>query len=187
MAGVASSSWRRAVSTDVGGGGGGGVSREDMPFFHHRRPPRSVDAPPRMKFKSPVKRASKLYAELKVEAVQQSVTRNPKVLQVPFRVGDAIEIEMVAQGGVNSNELEKVRGVVLGRDNRGLGTGVYLRDVVFGEPVERKIALHSPLLRSLKVLEQNFVHKGKRKIKRAKLYYLRDRLPVGTYTPISIL
>eukprot|EP00957_Ditylum_brightwellii_P082911 6304080-Ditylum_brightwellii.AAC.1 len=43
--------------------------------------------------------------------------------------------------------------------------------------------LHSPLLKSLKVLEKNFVHKGKKKVKRAKLYYLRDRLPVERIIP----
>jgi hypothetical protein len=35
------------------------------------------------------------------------------------------------------------------------------------------------MLRSIKVLEKNFVHKGKRKVKRAKLYYLSDRNPAG--------
>jgi len=40
------------------------------------------------------------------------------------------------------------------------------------------VPLHSPLLRSLEVLEKNFVFKGKRKVKRAKLYYLSDRNPL---------
>lgn len=47
-----------------------------------------------------------------------------------------------------------------------------------GEHVERKIKLHSPMVKSLKVLEEGFVNRGKKKgkrIKRAKLYYLRDR------------
>ena len=85
-------------------------------------------------------------------------------------------------GGVNSTQqLNKVRGVVLGRTNRGLGSGVYLRDVVMGEPINRKIPLHSPLVKKIDLLEENFVFKGRRKIKRAKLYYLKDRLPNGTY------
>jgi Ribosomal protein L19 len=51
---------------------------------------------------------------------------------------------------------------------------------VFGVPVERRVPLHSPLVRSIKVLESNFVYKNRRKVKRAKLYFLRDRNPVGT-------
>lgn len=161
-----------ATTTD-----GGGVSPRDMRYFHHGRRPRY----PSPKFKSPRKRASKLFGELHQEAVQHSVERNPQVLTTQFRVGDAIELEVVSSGGVNgTNDIEKIRGVVLGRTNRGLGSSVLIRDVVFGEPVERKIPLHSPLLKSLKVLEDNFVFKGKRKVKRAKLYYLRNRLPQET-------
>lgn len=93
---------------------------------------------------------------------------------------------MVAQGGVNSSSTEKVRGVVLGMTKRQLGTGVYLRDVVFGEPIDRKIPLYSPLLKNITVLEENFVFKKKRKIKRAKLYYLRDRLPQETKVTTGI-
>lgn len=113
--------------------------------------------------------------EITQETVAKSKAKSPKVFDVNFRPGDAIELVMIAQGGVKSTETEKVRGVVLGKVNRGLGSAVYLRDVVFGEPVDRKIPLHSPLIKSIKVLEENFVKKGKKKIKRAKLFYLRDR------------
>uniref|UniRef100_A0A6S8Z0T6 50S ribosomal protein L19, chloroplastic n=1 Tax=Ditylum brightwellii TaxID=49249 RepID=A0A6S8Z0T6_9STRA len=164
---------------------GTGVPIEQMPYYHHTKksetplPHGDPRRPP--KFKSPRKRASKLFHELNVEAVDKSAESNPNVLKVPFRVGDAIEIEMVSMGGVNSSaNVDKLRGVVLGRSNRGLGSSVQIRDVMYGEPIDRQIMLHSPLLKSLKVLEKNFVHKGKKKVKRAKLYYLRDRLPVET-------
>lgn len=143
---------------------------------HHGKRPRFRN---RTKFKSPRKRASSLLDTLNKEAVFRSKQGNPAVLEVPFRVGDAIEIQYVDQGGVHSKQVDKIRGVVLGKVNRGLNSAVYLRDVVFGEPIDRKIHLHSPLLKSLKVLEENFVFKKKKKVKRAKLYYLRDRLPTG--------
>jgi len=107
----------------------------------------------------------------------------PQVFGVPFRVGDAVEIQVLEDGGVDNpqnKKLDKIRGVVLGRVNRGLDTSIYLKDVVFGEHMERKIKLHSPMIKTLKVLEENFVHKGRKKIKRAKLYYLRDRKPDET-------
>lgn len=149
-----------------------GVSPEEMPFHHLRSSP-NIPKNPHKKFTSPRKRANKMMAEI-TEASKKEL-HNSKVHDVKFRVGDAIEIEMN-----RNNETEKIRGVVLGMDNRGLGTGIYLRDVVFGEPIDRKIPLYSPLLQSITVLEENFVFKKKRKIKRAKLYYLRDRLPQET-------
>lgn len=156
-----------------------GVTAAEMPYLHHA----GHDEKPRPKFKSPRKRASKLFDILKKEKVAESTASNPAVHDVPFRVGDALELEVLDSGGVNnSNNLkyDKIRGVVLGRENRGLDTGIFLKDVMFGEHVERKIKLHSPMVKTLKVLEKNFVFKGKRKVKRSKLYYLRDRNPEET-------
>lgn len=151
-------------------------AEKDM-LFHYIRP-QKIKEETHTKFISPRKRANKMMTEITLSAKEEA--HNPKVHDVAFRVGDSIELTMVSQGGVNSNQTEKIRGVVLGMVKRGLGSGVYLRDVVFGEPVDRKIPLYSPLIKDIKVLEKNFVFKGKRKIKRAKLYYLRDRLPQET-------
>jgi large subunit ribosomal protein L19 len=118
--------------------------------------------------------------DVTTEAVQKSKEARPKVWR-DFTVGDAVEVKMVASGGVKSHNLEKIRGVVLGIFRRGLDSSVLLRDVVFGVPVERRVPLHSPLLRSIKVLESNFVYKGRRKVKRAKLYFLRNRNPLGEF------
>lgn len=160
---------------------GPGVPAEEMPYHHFF--PRNMNPPDTVKqgkFVSPRKQANKMFALINDEAINKSKESRPNVHDVPFRVGDSIEITMVSEGGVNSNKLEKIRGVVLGRINRGLGSSCYIRDVVFGEPIDRKIPLFSPMLKSIKVLEQNFVFRGKRRIKRAKLYYLRDRLPQET-------
>lgn len=155
-----------------------GVDPKDMPFLHFRRTISQQEQPNRQKFKIPRKRASKLFHQINTELVQDNVEQKPAVLQVPFRVGDAIEVTQVASGGVHSTEMETVRGVVLGIRRRGLGSAIYIRDVLMGEPMERHIPFHSPLVKSIKVLQKNFV-KGKegKKIKRAKLYYLRKRNP----------
>jgi large subunit ribosomal protein L19 len=150
--------------------------KTEMPFLHHGTRPRFRDY---VKFQSPRKTASKLLHDITNEAVQKSKEARPKVWR-GFSVGDAVEVKMVATGGVKSHSLEKIRGVVLGIFRRGLDSSVLLRDVVFGVPVERRVPLHSPLVRSIKVLESNFVYKNRRKVKRAKLYFLRERNPVGT-------
>ena len=148
---------------------------DEMHYFHFNRREK-----PKPKFKSPRKRASKLLSELNDEAVSKSKEANPDIWSTHVRVGDAIEITSVNQGGVDSTDVEKLRGVVLGKTHRGLATSVILRDVVMGTPIERKVCLHSPLIKSVKVLEENFVYKGKRKVKRAKLYFMRDRKPEDT-------
>lgn len=165
-----------------------GVLPADMPFLHHI----GNDEKPKPKFKSPLKRASKLLNELQLEAVAKSKASKPAVWEVPFKVGDAVELEVLDDGGVdnpNNKPLDKIRGVVLGRENKGLDTAIYLKDVLYGEHVERKVKLHSPMVKTLKVLEEGFVNRGKKKgrrLKRAKLYYLRDRKPEETrVTPIS--
>lgn len=125
--------------------------------------------------------------ELNKEAVEKSKAANPAIWEQSFRVGDSMELKMVSQGGVHakegddkSQEIEKVRGVVLGIIKRGLASTVILRDVVFGEAMERKIPLHSPMIKEAKVLERNFIFKGKKKVKRAKLYYFRNLNPLLT-------
>ena len=156
------------------------VARADMPFLHHGKRPRHRGY---VKFKSPRKRASKLLDELNKEAAEKSKAANPAMWDAGFRVGDSIEIKMVTQGGAVPREgfnqdIEKIRGVVLGIVNRGLASSVIIRDVVYGLPIERKIPMHSPMVKDCQVLERNFIFKGKKKVKRAKLYYFRNLNPL---------
>jgi large subunit ribosomal protein L19 len=153
---------------------------EDRPFVHHGSRPRYRNNP---KFKSPRKRASKLFAELHQEACEKAKTATPHIWQTNVRVGDSVELKMVSQGGLKDSdkqEVEKIRGVVLGIVNRGLGSSMILRDVVYGLPIERRIPLYSPMIKDATILERNFIFKGRKKVKRAKLYYFRDRNPLLT-------
>ena len=155
-------------------------SPEDRAFVHHGNRPRYTSY---TKFKSPRKRASKLFSELNKEACEKAKVENPVVWQEDIRVGDSVELRMVSQGGLvdsDKQEVEKIRGVVLGIVNRGLGSSMILRDVVYGVPIERRIPMYSPMIKDAKLLERNFIFKGKKKVKRAKLYYFRDRNPLLT-------
>lgn len=153
---------------------------DEMPFVHHGHRPRYRDYE---KFKSPRKRASKLFWELNNEACEKGKEANPTIWEGSICVGDSVELKMVSQGGLKEGEkqeLEKIRGVVLGIVNRGLGSSLVLRDVVYGLPIERRIPMYSPMIKEAKVLERNFIFKGKKKVKRAKLYYFRERNPLLT-------
>ena len=59
-------------------------------------------------------------------------------------------------------------GVCIAKKNRDINSSFTVRKISFGEGVERTFALHSPNLSSVKVIRSG-------KVKRAKLYYLRDR------------
>jgi len=153
---------------------------DEMSFVHHGNRPRHCDYE---KFKSPRKRASKLFGELNDEACEKGKKTNPSIWKNSICVGDSVELKMVSQGGLKEGEkqeMEKIRGVVLGIVNRGLGSSLILRDVVYGLPIERRIPMYSPMIKEATVLERNFLFKGKKKVKRAKLYYFRDRNPLLT-------
>jgi ribosomal protein L19 len=125
-----------------------------MPFLHHRPDyrapsdeeddcgdddsfsPSTTATGGRPKFRNPRKRASKLFHQLQTEAETESRLSKPEVWTVPFKVGDAIELGILDDGGAanpNNKKLDHVRGVVLGRENKGLDTSIYLKDVLYGE------------------------------------------------------
>ena len=59
-------------------------------------------------------------------------------------------------------------GICIAVRKRGLGSTVVLRNVVDGVPFERGFPMYSPLIQNAEML-------GKRRVRRAKLYYLRDK------------
>ena len=85
-----------------------------------------------------------------------------------FDVGDIIKMR------IKVKEAEKVRihpfeGTVIKKTGHGLGVAFTVRKVSFGEGVERTFPVHSPVIEKIEVISKGVV-------KRAKLYYLRDRL-----------
>ncbi len=89
--------------------------------------------------------------------------------QVPqFHVGDTVDVlSRIREGGKERTQV--FNGVVIARSGRGMNASFTVRRIVNNEGVERVFVLHSPL-----VLEVNVKRRGKGR--RAKLYYLRDRV-----------
>jgi large subunit ribosomal protein L19 len=78
---------------------------------------------------------------------------------------------VVVQIKVKEGERERLQafeGVVIAKRNRGLHSSFTVRKISYGEGVERVFQTHSPLIDSITV-------KRKGRVRRAKLYYLRDR------------
>ena len=64
--------------------------------------------------------------------------------------------------------IQYFEGVCIAKKNRDLNSSFTVRKISFGEGVERTFALYSPNVASIKVIRSG-------KVRRAKLYYLRDR------------
>ena len=79
-----------------------------------------------------------------------------------FKVGDELEVIIKMEEGRN----QSFKGTVIARRNRGLRSSVTLRKTTQGVGVERVFALHNPIL--------TFTRIRKGRVRRAKLYYLRN-------------
>ena len=84
-----------------------------------------------------------------------------------FRSGDTMKVTLKIVEGERSR-LQNFEGVCIARKNNGLNSSFTVRKISHGEGVERVFPLFSPLISKIEI-----VRKGE--VKRAKLYYLRDR------------
>ena len=84
-----------------------------------------------------------------------------------FAPGDTVIVNVNVVEG-NRKRVQAYEGVVISRRNRGLNSNFIVRKISSGEGVERTFQLYSPLIASIEV-------KRRGDVRRAKLYYLRER------------
>ena len=84
-----------------------------------------------------------------------------------FAPGDTLVVQVRVREG-NRERLQAFEGVVIGKRNRGLNSAFTVRKISHGVGVERTFQSHSPLIESISVKRRGDVRK-------AKLYYLRER------------
>jgi len=84
-----------------------------------------------------------------------------------FFPGDIIKIGVRITEG-KRDRIQYFEGVCIAKKNRDINSSFTVRKISFGEGVERTFALYSPIIDSIKVIRSG-------KVRRAKLYYLRDR------------
>lgn len=87
-----------------------------------------------------------------------------------FRPGDTVRVNVKLKEGEGDKEKERVQafeGVVISKKGRASSATFTVRRVSFGVGIERIFPLHSPTISSIEVV-------GKGKVRRARLYYLRD-------------
>ncbi len=85
-----------------------------------------------------------------------------------FKAGDTVRVQVrVVEGG--RERVQAFEGVVIARDGGGLRSTFTVRKMSFGVGVERVFPVHAPIIQKIEVLRRGDV-------RRAKLYYLRDRV-----------
>ena len=84
-----------------------------------------------------------------------------------FFPGDIVKVGVRITEG-KRDRIQYFEGVCIAKKNRDLNSSFTVRKISFGEGVERTFALYSPIVDSIKVIRSG-------KVRRAKLYYLRDR------------
>ena len=84
-----------------------------------------------------------------------------------FFAGDTIKVGVKISEG-KRERIQYFEGVCIAKKNRDINSSFTVRKISFGEGVERTFALYSPAIGSIKVVRSG-------KVKKSKLYYLRDR------------
>tara|TARA_B100000214_G_scaffold220610_1_gene160460 strand:+ start:31 stop:540 length:510 start_codon:yes stop_codon:yes gene_type:complete len=98
-------------------------------------------------------------------AYVQRITSKKKIPE--FFPGDTIRVGVRIVEGKRAR-IQNFEGICIAKKNRDINSSFTVRKISFGEGVERTFALYSPIIGSIKVVRSG-------KVKRAKLYYLRDR------------
>tara|TARA_B100000035_G_scaffold271055_1_gene245662 strand:- start:285 stop:797 length:513 start_codon:yes stop_codon:yes gene_type:complete len=99
------------------------------------------------------------------KAAIKKIAANKKITD--FSPGDTIKVGVKIVEG-KRERIQFFEGVCIAKKNRDINSSFTVRKISFGEGVERTFALYSPNVDSIKVIRSG-------KVRRAKLYYLRDR------------
>ena len=97
---------------------------------------------------------------------QEEIARLGKTIP-DFAPGDTVVVGVNVVEG-NRKRVQAYEGVVIAKRNKGLNSSFIVRKISSGEGVERTFQLYSPLIEKIEV-------KRRGDVRRAKLYYLRDR------------
>ena len=97
------------------------------------------------------------------------ITKSQIKTDVPqFKAGDTLKVFVKIQEG-NKTRLQMFEGVCIAKKGSGIGETFTVRKISYGVGVEKTFLVHSPLVEKVEVVRVG-------KARRAKLYYLRDRV-----------
>ena len=99
------------------------------------------------------------------KAAIQKILASKKITE--FNPGDTVKVGVKIVEG-KRERIQYFEGVCISKKNRDINSSFTVRKISFGEGVERTFALYSPIVDSVKIIRSG-------KVRRAKLYYLKDR------------
>ncbi len=100
--------------------------------------------------------------------ILKEITKEYQKAEVPqYEVGDTVDVHVKIIEG-DKERIQVFGGVVIAKKNSGIAETVTVRRIVQGEGVERVFPVHAPSVVDIKVRKHG-------KVRRANLYYLRDR------------
>lgn len=85
-----------------------------------------------------------------------------------FNIGDTVKVHVRIKEG-NRQRIQVFEGIVLKKQNGGVRETFTVRRVAYGVGVERTFPVNAPIIEKIQVVRRG-------KVRRAKLYYLRDRV-----------
>ena len=106
-----------------------------------------------------------------MDLIRQIELENMKPEVPDFGIGDSVEVHYLIREG-SKERMQIFHGMVISISGSGIRRNVLVRRIVAGEGVERLFPLHSPRVKDIKV-------KARGKTRRAKLFYLRERVGKG--------
>ncbi|MBE9043293.1 50S ribosomal protein L19 [Pleurocapsales cyanobacterium LEGE 10410] len=110
---------------------------------------------------------------MNAEAIIRSIESEHIKSDIPeIYVGDTVEVGVRITEG-NKERVQPYKGTVIAKQNGGISETITVRKIFQGVGVERVFLLHSPMIDKIKVERRG-------KVRRAKLYYLRDRIGKAT-------
>jgi len=108
------------------------------------------------------------FGEPAMNLLRQIELENMKTNVRDFGVGDTIEVDYLIKEG-DKERVQIFTGTVIAIRGNGIGRSFIVRRIVAGEGVERTFPLHSPRVQDVRI-------KGQGRVRRAKLYFLRNRI-----------
>lgn len=103
-----------------------------------------------------------------MDAIKAVEARQMKEDAEPFRIGDTVKVHFrIVEGRTERTQIYE--GLVIARKNTGIRRTITVRKMSYGVGVERVFPVHSPRVQRIEVVRRG-------RVRRAKLYYIRDRV-----------
>ena len=103
-----------------------------------------------------------------MDIMREIVKDQLKTDVVPFSIVDTVKVNVKVVEG-NRERIQAFEGIVIARQNSGINETFTVRKIAYGVGVERCFPIHSPRIDRIEVLRKG-------RVRKAKLYYLRDRV-----------